>query len=51
MIFNEFWSKEDDDIMRLMRKQGKSNDDIIRFFGKEKTLHHPKIYFPLKSFN
>ena len=45
MVFNEFWTKKDNDLMRQMIKEKKSTDDIINFFGKEKIGHHPQKKF------
>jgi hypothetical protein len=45
MKFNEHWTKEDNDLMRQMRKEGKSTDDIINFFGKDKVKCHPSGKF------
>jgi len=45
MIFNENWTKEDNDYMRKMIREGKSQDDIIKHFGEEKVLFHPKKKF------
>ena len=49
MIFNENWTKLDNDLMRQMIKEGKSKDDIINFFGEEKVKYHPTKKFSTKS--
>jgi hypothetical protein len=54
MEFNEKWTKEDNDILRNMNKEGKSIDEIISFFGQEKLSHHPKkkySYSKLKGYH
>lgn len=42
MEYNEYWSKEDNKLMRKMIKDGKSPNDIILFFGEDKLNHHPE---------
>jgi hypothetical protein len=49
MEFNEYWTKKDNDLMCQMIKEGKSKDDIIKFFGEEKVKYHPTKKFSQKS--
>jgi hypothetical protein len=42
MVFNKFWTKEDNDLMRKMIKENKSVDEIREFFGNDKLFYHPK---------
>lgn len=55
MIFNENWTKEDNDILRQMNIDKKSHDEIINFFGYPKLKHHPTKfkyggYLPYEQF-
>ena len=45
MEFNKNWTKEDNDKMREMFKEGKTHDDVINYFGEEKVKFHPKKKF------
>lgn len=45
MQFNKNWTKEDNDVLRQMNIDKKSEKEIIEFFGKEKLLYHPKKKF------
>lgn len=41
MKFNRYWTKEDNDLMRQLIKEGKDVDYIMNYFG-EKIKYHPK---------
>lgn len=45
MEFNEYWTKEDNDLLRKFNREHKSIDYIFEYFGKEKLSHHPKKKF------
>ena len=45
MEFSKHWTKSDNDLMRKMIKEGKTHNEIIEYFGKEKIKHHPKNKF------
>lgn len=45
MEFNEYWTKEDNDLLRKFNREHKSSKFIIEYFGKEKLSHHPKNKF------
>ena len=46
MKFNINWTKEDNDQMRKMISEGKSEADIREFFGNDKLFYHPtKKYY------
>lgn len=47
MEFNINWSREDNDKLRQMIKEGKSPDFIRNYFGNDKLFYHPskKYYY------
>ena len=45
MEFNEYWTKEDNDLLRKFNCEHKSHKFITEYFGKEKLSHHPKNKF------
>lgn len=50
MEFNKNWSKDDNDILRRLIKEGKSPEEIREFFGNDKLFYHPsKKYFNHKT--
>jgi len=50
MIFNDNWTKLDNDFYRQLIREGKSIDDIIRIIGMDKLKYHPKGRY-LSSFS
>jgi hypothetical protein len=45
MIFNEHWTKSDNDKLRQMVKEGKTFEEKLAFFGWDKMQHHPNKKF------
>ena len=42
MLFNENWTKEDNDLHRKLIKEGKSTKDIISIMKMDKLKYHTK---------
>ena len=51
MEFNKNWTKEDNDQLRQLIKEGKNVDYIRDYFGNDKLFYHPnkKYYHSGKS--
>jgi len=45
MKFNNYWTKEINDLYREMIRENKSMDDIINHFGRDLLNHHPNKKF------
>ena len=42
MIFDENWTKEDNNLLRKLNKEGKSFEEKVNIMGLDKLKQHPK---------